>query len=437
MNNAYLSPPSAATRQLALPATLGALAEWIEGDLPDVQQAVQAALAAAGAAAPVPAGLREWIESQPGMVNFLHYYRAGLAAGEQGQWELAARRLAEAQAYHHAGFALPVEAVQAALRRARRPQMMQAAIEAGNAHYLAHRWQEAEATFAEAKAYSFPGCGWAAQDFTQVIERCRRGRRFEAVMAAVAIAAERHAWEKAAIALETALALYHPDFGPTEEALRKQLRRYRRKLRPGWGGLSVLLDPPAKGVKRVGLTLLSLLVLGTSVYLLHEARPQPGPQRMVAPEAAPASRPEMATYWTPPAEERPRAAKRMDAPVGLSADQARGQPLVAAPESSPRDLAETMPAFPGGAAAMYRFLSRHLRYPEMAIDREVQGTVYVRFVVEASGSLRDFEVLRRIGYGCDEEALRIVRLMPRWQPGRHQGEAVAVYYTLPVRFVMP
>lgn len=92
--------------------------------------------------------------------------------------------------------------------------------------------------------------------------------------------------------------------------------------------------------------------------------------------------------------------------------------------------------FPGGEQARMRFLQENIRYPQIAREMGIQGTVYVTFVVEPDGNLTNIRVLRGIGGGCDEEAVRVVRMMPRWQPGRQRGQAVRVQFNMPIRFVL-
>ncbi len=98
-------------------------------------------------------------------------------------------------------------------------------------------------------------------------------------------------------------------------------------------------------------------------------------------------------------------------------------------------VVESMPSFPGGEAALYKYLSK-TNYPTMAQESGVQGRVYVTFVVEVDGSITDIRILRGIGGGCDEEAMRVVKAMPRWNPGRQRGQSVRVQFNLPVRFVL-
>src|SRR5690606_2509820 len=80
------------------------------------------------------------------------------------------------------------------------------------------------------------------------------------------------------------------------------------------------------------------------------------------------------------------------------------------------------------------FLSKNLRYPELAKENNIQGRVTVRFVVDEEGKVSDVTVVRGIGGGCDEEAKRVVMKMPKWKPGKQNGKAVKVYYTLPISF---
>ncbi len=99
-------------------------------------------------------------------------------------------------------------------------------------------------------------------------------------------------------------------------------------------------------------------------------------------------------------------------------------------------VVEQKPEFPGGDRALAEFLGNQLRYPGEASRSGVQGKVVLGFVVRADGSIADVQVLKGIGFGCDEEALRVVRLMPRWKAGRQSGRAVSARFTLPIGFVL-
>ena len=96
--------------------------------------------------------------------------------------------------------------------------------------------------------------------------------------------------------------------------------------------------------------------------------------------------------------------------------------------------AEELPSFPGGDAAMLKFLSSRLNYPAAALDRHLSGRVYLTFVVDPEGHLHDPHVVRGLGVGLDEEALRLVRLMPWWNPGKVHGQPVWVSVTMPIVF---
>ncbi len=107
-----------------------------------------------------------------------------------------------------------------------------------------------------------------------------------------------------------------------------------------------------------------------------------------------------------------------------------------APAAVPEVLtyADEMPVFPGGDAAFHQYLAQKIEYPAEAKRRNLSGTVYVRFVVDEQGRVRDAEVAKGCGNGFDEEALRLVRLMPWWTPGRQAGQPVRVARTLPIIF---
>jgi TonB family protein len=95
---------------------------------------------------------------------------------------------------------------------------------------------------------------------------------------------------------------------------------------------------------------------------------------------------------------------------------------------------DVMPEFPGGEKAMMQFIVDNITYPQSAKDKNIQGKVYVSFVVEKDGSVDQVKVMRSIGGGCDEEAVRVVKAMPKWVPGKKDGKNVRVNYVLPFVF---
>ncbi len=99
-------------------------------------------------------------------------------------------------------------------------------------------------------------------------------------------------------------------------------------------------------------------------------------------------------------------------------------------------VVEAMPEYPGGEIARMKYLADNIKYPTMARESGIQGRVYVTFVVERDGSVTDVRVLRGIGGGCDEEAIRVVTNMPKWIPGRQRNKPVRVQFNLPVRFTL-
>lgn len=98
------------------------------------------------------------------------------------------------------------------------------------------------------------------------------------------------------------------------------------------------------------------------------------------------------------------------------------------------DMVEQMPSFPGGQEALMKYIGNHLRYPAIAQEQGVQGRVICQFVVGKDGQVRDVVVVRTLDPSCDKEAVRVLSGMPKWIPGKQNGKAVAVKYTVPIVF---
>lgn len=98
---------------------------------------------------------------------------------------------------------------------------------------------------------------------------------------------------------------------------------------------------------------------------------------------------------------------------------------------------EVSPSFPGGDEALYKFIEENLIVPQEAREKEIEGRVYVQFVVDTDGTAINPRVLRDIGGGCGEEALRIVRLMPKWTPGRMWHTDLKGWDIVPCKFILP
>ena len=97
-------------------------------------------------------------------------------------------------------------------------------------------------------------------------------------------------------------------------------------------------------------------------------------------------------------------------------------------------VVEQMPSFPGGEAALMQYLSKNIKYPPFAEENNIQGRVICTFVVERDGSVSDIRIAKSVDPSLDKEAVRVVSAMPRWIPGRQNGQMVRVKYTLPVTF---
>ncbi len=99
-------------------------------------------------------------------------------------------------------------------------------------------------------------------------------------------------------------------------------------------------------------------------------------------------------------------------------------------------IVEQMPEFPGGNEELMKFLHKNVQYPQMARETGIQGTVYLQFVVEPNGAISNVKVLRGIGGGCDEEAIRVAKSMPGWKPGKQNGQSVRVFFQIPIKFTL-
>jgi len=99
-------------------------------------------------------------------------------------------------------------------------------------------------------------------------------------------------------------------------------------------------------------------------------------------------------------------------------------------------IVEEQPSFPGGEEARMKFISSNTKYPQIARETGIEGRVFVTFVVEKDGSITNIKLLRDIGGGCGEEAMRVVRAMPKWIPGKQRGQSVRVQFNMPISFVL-
>lgn len=104
------------------------------------------------------------------------------------------------------------------------------------------------------------------------------------------------------------------------------------------------------------------------------------------------------------------------------------------PSKNPKDTPDVMPKYPGGEEAMIDFLVKNIKYPEKAMKDSVQGKVFVQFKVDKDGSIKEIKLLRGIGYGCDEEAVRVIKMMPKWEPALKDGKPVQAEMALPIKF---
>ncbi len=131
--------------------------------------------------------------------------------------------------------------------------------------------------------------------------------------------------------------------------------------------------------------------------------------------------------------------------IEIQAEDTKEEVVIAPPVEAPVEeeepeetifmVVETMPEFPGGQAELFKFLSQNVKYPVIAQENGIQGRVICQFVVNKDGSIVDVEVVRSGGdASLDKEAVRVIKSMPKWKPGKQRGKAVRVKYTVPVNF---
>ena len=122
-------------------------------------------------------------------------------------------------------------------------------------------------------------------------------------------------------------------------------------------------------------------------------------------------------------------------------ETAKNEVVVEAPAEKPKEVVqevfrsvEQMPQFPGGETALMKYLQSHINYPPMAAENNVQGRVVVQFVVDKTGKVGEVKIVRSVDKDLDKEAARVCASLPKFTPGRQNGQAVSVWYTLPVTF---
>lgn len=110
------------------------------------------------------------------------------------------------------------------------------------------------------------------------------------------------------------------------------------------------------------------------------------------------------------------------------------QSLQQNPQDTIFTVVEKMPMFPGGEDARVKYMVENIKYPDEARNKGITGVVFVTFVVEKEGKITSVKVIRGIGGGCDEEAVRVIKNMPNWEPGKQKGEAVRTQFNIPIKF---
>ncbi|NEM99590.1 energy transducer TonB [Pontibacter burrus] len=125
-----------------------------------------------------------------------------------------------------------------------------------------------------------------------------------------------------------------------------------------------------------------------------------------------------------------------NAPLDLGDIDGTSNVVAEVVEEKPYEYVEQMPEFPGGEMEMHKYISKNIRYPAAAQRAGIEGLVVVSFVVSRTGEISEVKVLKGLGAGTDEEAIRVIKSMPKWNPGKQNGRAVPVRFTVPVRYTI-
>ena len=99
-------------------------------------------------------------------------------------------------------------------------------------------------------------------------------------------------------------------------------------------------------------------------------------------------------------------------------------------------VVEDMPAFPGGDLGLMKFIQRNVKYPPIAKEYNIEGKVYISFIVDKSGSVTNVKIVRGVDKNLDAEAVRVVKLLPKYKPGKQRGKPVRVMFTIPINFTL-
>ena len=142
----------------------------------------------------------------------------------------------------------------------------------------------------------------------------------------------------------------------------------------------------------------------------------------------------------------PAVKKRSPIPITHSCKHIQDVPLIIDPDKvndylademdtvNVYDVVEQMPNFPGGPVKMFEFIEKNIQYPKTCAEKEIQGRVIISFIVEKNGALSNIRVVKSVHPDFDREALRIVKLMPKWVPGQQNGQKYRVKYCIPITF---
>jgi periplasmic protein TonB len=198
---------------------------------------------------------------------------------------------------------------------------------------------------------------------------------------------------------------------------------------------------PEKKEKMVEVTKLADIKIDKPIENKIEAPPPPPPLKTTVKFTPPEITNEQVTEEVKTVDELKETKAAISTADVKGTDEVNGADLAdlktaTEEKEEPLTFVEQMPEFPGGTDAMMKYLSQNIRYPSIATEMGISGRVILQFIVDKTGKISNVKVVRGIGGGCDEEAIRVVKSMPNWKAGRQNGKQVPVYFTLPVVFTL-
>ena len=428
-------------------------------------------------------------EEEPALYSFLSAWYLGQQEFAQMNWEQAAEYFEEARQWYDDSYAIKRSAVLDFLQKTGCGIQIQEYAETGNYYYSQCQWESALEVYEKAARSYQKGLPFPKSELMDVVNVCRKGIKYDFHVSRARNFVSEGEWENACLAYEQAKEMYLEFFTPEIDIIEEELAEcqegasFEKNLKGGLiPGLKLKPELVTLGI---GVLITCLITLGYNnafsskrsnmegtttnrevvstelpeVQIMAVANTESsnnnpelmlndsletGDSLITEIEEAPLSQNQEETkeltiedmFAEIVKEDEPEVNIFSTVEEGLVDNQTQvtENAITTKEINEPLLFAEHMPHFPGGDEAMFKFISQKVTYPMTARDKGVAGKVVVRFLVKKDGSLSNFETIKGIGYGCDEEVIKALAQMPLWIPGQQLGKNVDVWYTFPFSF---